>query len=130
MTYIRPLPTTNRNSPLTTPFKTQAHACFTVSLMEATITTTNLSAPLASPLASAPDCDRVNIVLDQLLEGRSLTEEDEDYLLSHGEDCSPCFDNMERQKAFVSFLNQKVVRRRAPQSLPQAIMARLHAELA
>lgn len=98
--------------------------------MEATITTTNTSALLASPLMAAPDCDRVNIVLDQLLEGRSLTEEDEDYLLNHGEDCSPCFDDIKRQQAFVSFLKQKVVRQRAPQSLPQAIMARLHAELA
>jgi len=98
--------------------------------MEATLTTTNLSAPLASPLAAAPDYERVNIVLDQLLEGRSLTEEDEDYLLSYGEDCSPCFDDLKRQQAFVSFLKQKVVRHRAPQSLPQAIMARLQAELA
>ncbi|RZJ89581.1 MAG: hypothetical protein EOO60_09855 [Hymenobacter sp.] len=98
--------------------------------MEATITTTNLTAPLASPLATAPDCERVNIVLDQLLEGRSLTEEDEAFLVNYGEDCSPCFDSINRQQAFVSFIKQKVMRRRAPQSLPQAIMARLRAELA
>lgn len=99
--------------------------------MESTATTTNTSASslIASPL-SAPDCDRVNIVLDQLLEGRSLTEDDEDYLLNHGEDCSPCFDSIKRQQAFVSFLNQKVSRHAAPTSLPHAIMARLQAELA
>ena len=98
--------------------------------MEAALTTTNLSAPLVAPLAATPDCERVNIVLDQLLEGRSLSEEDEGYLLNFGEDCSPCFDNMERQTAFVSFLKQKVVRYKAPQSLPQSIMSRLRAELA
>ena len=99
--------------------------------MASTATTTNMSAPLAAPLlASSPDCERVNIVLDQLLEGRSLTEEDEDYLTSYGEDCSPCFDSIKRQQAFIGFLKQKVDRRSAPRSLPQQIMARLQAELA
>lgn len=100
--------------------------------MEAIATTTNLSAPaaLASPLASAADCDRVNIVLDQLLEGRGLTEEDEDYLTHHGDDCSPCFDDIRKQQVFVSFLKQQVSRRPAPVALPHAIMARLQAELA
>lgn len=98
--------------------------------MEATATTTNLSAPLASPLASVPDCDRVNIVLDQLLDGRVLTEEDEDYLVHHGEDCSPCFDDIKKQKFFIGFLNQKVSRQPAPSGLPHTIMARLHAEMA
>lgn len=98
--------------------------------MEATATTTNLSAPLASPLASVPDCDRVNIVLDQLLDGRVLTEEDEDYLIHHGDDCSPCFDDIKKQQVFIGFLNQKVGRRQAPSALPHSIMARLHAEMA
>ena len=98
--------------------------------MEATATTTNLSAPLASPLANGPDCDRVNIVLDQLLDGRVLTEEDEDYLIHHGEDCSPCFDDIKKQQFFIGFLKQKVSHRPAPSSLPHAIMARLHAEMA
>ena len=100
--------------------------------MEATATTTNLSAPLvsASPLANAPDCDRVNIVLDQLLEGRVLREEDEDYLIHHGEDCSPCFEDIKKQQVFIGFLNEKVVRRTVPLALSHAIMARLHAEIA
>ncbi|WP_223652133.1 hypothetical protein [Hymenobacter psoromatis] len=100
--------------------------------MEATATTTNLLAPaaLASPLASATDCDRVNIVLDQLLEGRALAEEDEDYLVHHGDDCSPCFDDIRKQQVFIGFLNQKVSRHPAPVALPHAIMARLQAEMA
>lgn len=99
--------------------------------MASTATTTNTSATLAAPLlGNSPDCERVNIVLDQLLEGRSLTEEDEDFLTNYGEDCSPCFDSINRQQAFVSFLKRRVSRRSAPLSLPQQIMARLHAELA
>ncbi|MDJ0363762.1 hypothetical protein QMK33_01260 [Hymenobacter sp. H14-R3] len=97
--------------------------------MEATLTTTNLSAPVISSLANAADCDRVNIVLDQLLEGRVLTEEDEDYLIHHGEDCSPCFDDIKKQQFFIGFLKQKVSHRAAPLALPHAIMARLQAEM-
>jgi len=98
--------------------------------MEATATKTNLLAPLAATLDNGADCDRVNIVLDQLLEGRRLTEAEEDYLIDHAEDCSPCFDDIRKQQVFVSFLNQKVSRRPAPMALPHAIMARLHAEIA
>ena len=98
--------------------------------MEATSTTTNLLAPLAATPDNGADCDRVNIVLDQLLEGRRLTEEEEDYLIHHADDCSPCFDDIKKQQVFVGFLNQKVGRRPAPSALPHAIMARLQAEMA
>ena len=98
--------------------------------MEATITKTNLLAPLAATLDNGADCDRVNIVLDQLLEGRVLEEEDADYLINHADDCSPCFDDIKKQVVFVDFLKQKVNRKAAPVALPHAIMARLHAEMA
>ena len=98
--------------------------------MEATATTTNLLAPLAATPDNGADCDRVNIVLDQLLEGRMLAEEDEDYLINHADDCSPCFEDIKKQQVFVSFLKQKVNSKPAPSSLPHAIMARLHAEIA
>ncbi|MBJ6144474.1 hypothetical protein [Hymenobacter sp. BT559] len=97
--------------------------------MEATATTTNLLAPLAATLDNGADCERVNIVLDQLLEGRVLAEEDEDYLIDHAEDCSPCFEDISKQRVFVSFLKQKVNSKAAPSALPHAIMARLHAEM-
>lgn len=97
--------------------------------MEAIATTTNSSAPLAAASAEA-DCDRVNIVLDQLLEGRVLEEDDADYLIHHADDCSPCFDSIAKQQVFVAFVKQKVNHKVAPSALPHAIMARLHAEIA
>jgi len=97
--------------------------------MEATATTTNSSAPLAAASAEA-DCDRVNIVLDQLLEGRVLDEDDADYLIHYADDCSPCFDSIAKQQVFVAFVKQKVNHKAAPSALPHAIMARLHAEMA
>ena len=97
--------------------------------MEATATTTNSSAPLAAPSNEA-DCERVNIVLDQLLEGRVLEEDDAAYLINYAEDCSPCFDSIDKQQVFVTFLKQKVNKKQVPATLSHTIMARLHAEMA
>jgi hypothetical protein len=97
--------------------------------MEAIATTTNSSAPLAAISAEA-DCDRVNIVLDQLLEGRVLEEDDADYLIHHADDCSPCFDSIAKQQVFVAFVKQKVDKKKVPAALSHTIMARLHAEMA
>ncbi|MGI4742873.1 MAG: hypothetical protein ACRYG7_47595 [Janthinobacterium lividum] len=98
--------------------------------MEATITKTNQLATFATISDNGADCERVNIVLDQLLEGRMLAEEDENYLINHADDCSPCFEDIKKQQVFVTFLKQKVDRKPAPSALPRAIMARLHAEMA
>ncbi len=92
---------------------------------------TNTSAPVASaPPDNGPDCERVNTVLDQLIEGHTVTEADEDYLYDHATDCSPCFDDIRKQKVFVSFLNERVTRRPIPGNLHESILARLGAEMA
>ena len=59
-----------------------------------------------------------------------LSEADEDYLIDHADDCSPCIDDIKKQQVFIGFLNQRVSRRPAPSALPKTIMARLHAEMA
>ena len=88
---------------------------------------TNTSAPI---LADGPDCERVNTVLDQLIEGQPLTAEEEDYLYDHATDCSPCFDDLEKQRVFIGFLNQRVTRQPIPASLHDAILARVGAQMA
>lgn len=90
-------------------------------------TSTNVSAPVVD---SGPDCERVNTVLDQLAEGHATTAEDEDYLIHHADDCSPCFDDIKKQRIFIDFLGQRLTRKTSPNHLPQAIMARLQAEVA
>ena len=90
-------------------------------------TQTNTSAPIALSPDNGPDCERVNTVLDQLIEGQSVTMEDEDYLYDHATDCSPCFDSIDKQRVFVSFLNQRVARRPIPASLHDSILARVGA---
>ena len=93
-------------------------------------TKTNTSAPVAVTPDNGPDCERVNTVLDQLIEGQPVTAEDEDYLYDHATDCSPCFDDIEKQQVFIGFLNQRVARRPIPASLHDAILARVGAEMA
>ena len=91
---------------------------------------TTISAPIAVSPDNGPDCERVNTVLDQLIEGQSVTVEDENYLYDHATDCSPCFDDLKKQRVFISFLNQRVSRRPIPTSLQDAILARMRAETA
>ena len=88
---------------------------------------TNTSAPI---LANGPDCERVNTVLDQLIDGHAVTEADEDYLYDHATDCSPCFDDIKKQHVFVGFLNQRVTRQPIPATLHDAILARVGAQMA
>ena len=93
-------------------------------------TQTNPSAPVVSTPDNGPDCERVNTVLDQFIEGQAVTAEDEDYLFHHATDCSPCFDDIKKQQFFIGFLNQRVSRRPIPATLHAAILARVGAELA
>jgi hypothetical protein len=100
-------------------------------MAQSATTKTNMSAPVASvPPNDGPDCERVNTVLDQLIEGHAVAEADEDYLYDHATDCSPCFDDIAKQKVFIGFLNQRVTRRPIPASLHQSILARIGAEVA
>ncbi len=96
------------------------------SLMETTSTT----APNQQDAATGPDCERVNTILDQIIVGQDPTAEDEEYFIHHAEDCSPCFDSIDKQHVFVDFINEKVARKGAPASLPQTIMQRVQAEMA
>ncbi|QJX46168.1 hypothetical protein HMJ29_04140 [Hymenobacter taeanensis] len=94
--------------------------------METTSTKTNQS----GAIPNAPDCERVNTILDQIIVGQEPTAEDEDYFVNHAEDCSPCFDSIDKQRIFIDFLSQHVGRKGAPSSLPNAILARVQAEMA
>ncbi|MBD2767212.1 hypothetical protein IC235_04820 [Hymenobacter sp. BT664] len=93
-------------------------------------TQTNTSAPVVTTPDNGPDCERVNTVLDQLIEGQPVTAEEEDYLYDHATDCSPCFDDIRKQRIFIDFLNQRVSRRPIPTHLHDAIVARVAAQVA
>ncbi|GAB2770843.1 hypothetical protein HNQ93_000552 [Hymenobacter luteus] len=80
--------------------------------------------------ANGPDCERVNTILDQIIVGQEPTAEDEDYFVHHAQDCSPCFDSIEKQHIFIDFLAQHVGRKGAPSSLSNSILARVKAEMA
>lgn len=93
-------------------------------------TTTKKSTSVDATPDNGPDCERVNTVIDQIIDGQPVTAEDEDYLYDHATDCSPCFEDLSKQKAFIGFLNQRVARRPIPNSLHDAILARVREEMA
>ncbi|WP_460623029.1 hypothetical protein [Hymenobacter tenuis] len=72
----------------------------------------------------------MNTILDQIIVGQEPTAEDEDYFIHHAEDCSPCFDSIDKQQIFIDFLTQHVGRKGAPSSLSNAILAKVQAEMA
>ena len=82
----------------------------------------SLTQQTSSPAA---DCDRVNMILDQLVVGQAPTMEDEEFIVHHAEDCSPCFGDITKQKAFIGFLTTHVSRKGVPNTLPQTILSRL-----
>lgn len=82
----------------------------------------------ANPAAAGADCERVNTILDQIIVGQDPTIEDEEYFVSHAEDCSPCFDSLDKQRVFIDFVNQYVGRKGVPAGLTANIMARVQAE--
>jgi hypothetical protein len=96
--------------------------------MEPTSTKKASFAPLAA--SEGPDCDRVNTILDQLLVGEQPTAEDSDYIIDHAEDCSPCFDSLDKQQIFIGFMSQHLGRKTAPASLSRTILAKVQVEMA
>ena len=96
----------------------------------AATTQTNSSVPVVAIADNGADCERVNTVLDQLIDGHPVTAEDEDYLYDHGTDCSPCFEDLEKQQFFIGFLKQRVSRRPIPAQLHDSILARVSAQMA
>lgn len=92
--------------------------------------TTPIQSATQQAVQPAADCERVNTILDQLVVGQEPTVEDEEYIVNHADDCSPCFDNIEKQRAFIGFLMTHVGRKGAPVSLPQTILSRLQTEMA
>lgn len=117
---------TTEKTTLTLSSQTKINNNTSGSLMETTSTT----APNQQVAASGPDCERVNTILDQIIVGQDPNEEDEEYFINHAEDCSPCFDSIDKQQVFVGFISEKVGRKGAPSSLPHTIMARVQAEMA
>lgn len=93
-------------------------------------TSTSSTKQAAATSNDGPDCDRVNTILDQIIVGQNPSAEDEDYFVNHAEDCSPCFDSLEKQQIFIDFLAQKVGRKGAPAALSQRILAQLQREMA
>ncbi len=75
------------------------------------------------------DCEKVATVLDKFESGSASTEE-VDYLIDHAQDCSPCFQSIEKQRLFIGFLQGHVHSKGVPEALATAIRETIAREAA
>lgn len=70
------------------------------------------------------ECGKVMEILDKMIEGYASYEE-ETFFGDHAEDCSPCFEDLERQRLFIQFLNTTVPNKGVPGTLIDTIKSRI-----
>jgi hypothetical protein len=66
------------------------------------------------------ECDKVMEILDRMIDGYASYEE-EIFFGNHAEDCSPCFQDLERQRVFIQFLNTTIKHKGVPDTLIHSI---------
>ena len=71
------------------------------------------------------ECDKVMEILDRMIEGYASYEE-EVFFGNHAEDCSPCFQDLERQRLFIEFLNTTIKHKGVPDSLITSIKSSIN----
>lgn len=71
------------------------------------------------------DCEKVVGVFEKWLKGKA-TNEDEEYLAAQADECSPCFESIDQQQLFVTFLNKALSRPGTPASLVETIKSKIH----
>ncbi len=79
----------------------------------------------ASEESHEPDCEKVQGVFEKWLEGIA-TAEDEAFLAEQADECSPCFDSVDKQRLFVQFLNASLRRPGMPANLAESIKSKIH----
>ncbi|GGK60500.1 hypothetical protein ACD591_12175 [Rufibacter glacialis] len=94
-------------------------------MMGTTTMTDELMGANASDESHEPDCEKVQGVFEKWLEGVA-TKEDEAYLSERADECSPCFDSVDKQRLFVKFLNASLRRPGTPASLVDSIKSKIH----
>lgn len=70
------------------------------------------------------ECGKVMEILDKMIEGYASYEE-EVFFGNYAEDCSPCFEDLEKQRLFIQFLNQTIEHKGAPPTLIDSIKSRI-----
>ncbi|MBA9078829.1 hypothetical protein [Rufibacter quisquiliarum] len=72
-----------------------------------------------------PDCEKVKGVFEKWLEG-AATKEDEAFLAEQADECSPCFESIEKQQEFITFLKSALRRPGTPADLVNSIKSKIH----
>lgn len=74
------------------------------------------------------DCEKVATVLDKV-EADQATHEEVEYLIDHAQDCSPCFQSIEKQRLFIAFLQGTLRQKGVPAQLAAAIRETIQREV-
>ncbi|MGV3540949.1 MAG: hypothetical protein ACO1OQ_14130 [Rufibacter sp.] len=93
-------------------------------MMGTTTMTEEVNGGNATEESHEPDCEKVQGVFEKWLEG-AATKEDEAYLAEKADECSPCFENLEQQQQFVTFLKEALRRPGAPSKLVDSIKSKI-----
>lgn len=93
--------------------------------MGTTTMTDELMGANASDESRESDCEKVQGVFEKWLEGVA-TSEDEAFLAERADECSPCFESIDKQQLFVKFLNASLRRPGTPATLADTIKSRIH----
>ncbi|WP_205501679.1 hypothetical protein [Rufibacter psychrotolerans] len=79
----------------------------------------------ASDESHEPDCEKVQGVFEKWLEGVA-TKDDEAFLAELADECSPCFESVDKQRLFVKFLNASLRPPGMPATLVETIKSKIH----
>lgn len=93
-------------------------------MMGTTITDEKMSGS-ASEENHSSDCEKVVNVFEKWLEGKA-SEADEEFLAEQADECSPCFESIDKQQQFVQFLNNALRRPGTPAALVDTIKTKIH----
>ena len=94
-------------------------------MMGTTTMTDELMGANAPEESHESDCEKVQGVFEKWLEGVA-TQEDEAFLAERADECSPCFESVDKQRLFVKFLNTSLRRPGIPANLADTIKSKIH----
>ena len=67
-----------------------------------------------------PDCEKVVLLLDQIIDGEA-TDEDRIYFFSHVETCKSCFDSHQKHQRLKDVLKENIKSKTVPANLLSSI---------
>ncbi len=85
---------------------------------------TNLFRPAPSVGCTKPDCEKMIASLNAIIDDE-VTEEEKAYFKKHMDDCQPCFDKYQVEKALLTSIRSKLNKKPCPEKIKSQIKAQI-----